>query len=332
MNKKRWWALAIFTVLLVIWAVSSTKVKQIESTGSSNYLTYLNGIENQQPFTTQVYRQGKGKMLALVKLEGEITDTSASTPSVSNAYNHQAFLKQLESAFSRDDIKGVILQVNSPGGGVYESDEIYNRLVELKAQYHKPLVVYMSQEAASGGFYVSMAADRIYANRNTITGSIGVILRTYNYEELANKIGVKDVTFKSGAQKDLLNPMRPLTEEEAAIVQGVVNESYGYFVDIVAKGRNMNRNQVLQLADGRIYTGTQAKNLGLVDEVGDLDQAIAGTAEMANTSDPQVLLYENQGPDLLSWITSMRSSSFDLQGLKQQADQTLSPQLMYITD
>ena len=332
MNKKRWWALAIFIVLLVVWTVSSTKVKQIESTGTSSYLSYLNRIENKSSWTTQIYREGKGKSLALVKLEGEITETPANSPSVSSTYNHQVFLKQLESAFSREDIKGVIMQVNSPGGGVYESDEIYNRILELKAQYKKPLVVYMSQEAASGGFYVSMAADKIYANRNTITGSIGVILRTYNYQELANKIGVKDVTFKSGAQKDLLNPMRPLTEEEAAIAQGVVNESYAYFVDIVAKGRNMDRNKVLQLADGRIYTGTQAKNLGLVDELGNLDQAINGTAELANTTDPQVLLFENPGPDLLSWFTSMRASSFDLLGLKQQVDQTLSPQLMYIAN
>ena len=332
MNKKRWWALAIFAVLLVVWAVSATKVKQIESTSTSNYLTYLNRIENKQALTTQIYRPGKGKILALVKLEGEITETPGSSPSVSGTYNHHVFLEQLDSAFSREDVKGVIMQVNSPGGGVYESDEIYNRLLELKAKYKKPLVVYMGQEAASGGFYVSMAADKIYANRNTITGSIGVILRTYNYQELADKIGVKDVTFKSGPQKDLLNPMRPLNAEEAAIAQGIVNESYGYFVDVVAKGRNMDRNQVLQLADGRIYSGPQAKNLGLVDELGNLDQAINGTAALANITDPQVLLFENPGPDLFSWITSMRASSFDLLGLKQQVDQTLAPQLMYIAN
>jgi signal peptide peptidase SppA, 36K type len=332
MNKKRWWALAVFVVLMVVWSVSSASVKQIENTGTSDYLSYLNGLENQQPFTTAVYRQGKGKMLVLLKLEGTITDTESSSPTVSNTYNHQAFLQQIESAFSRDDIKGVIIEINSPGGGVYESDEIYNKLVELKNQYKKPLVVYMGQEAASGGYYVSVAADKIYANRNTITGSIGVILRTYNYEELANKIGVKDVTFKSGANKDLLNPMRPLTEEEAAIVQGVVNESYGFFVDAVAQGRNMNRDQVLQLADGRIYTGPQAKNLGLVDEVGDLDQAIDGAAQMANTPDPQVMLYSNPSPSLLSWITSVRSSTFDLLGLQQQVDRTLSPRLMYLAD
>jgi protease-4 len=331
MNKKRWWAAAIFTVLLVVWAVSSTKVKQIESAGTSNYLAYLNRIENKQAFTTQIYRAGKGKILALIKLEGEIAENTGSA-TVTNGYNHQVLLKQLEAAFSRDDIKGVILQVNSPGGGVYESDEIYNKILALKSQYKKPMVVYMSQQAASGGYYVSMAADKIYANRNTLTGSIGVIIRTYNYEQLADKIGVKDVTFKSGAQKDLLNPMRPLNDQEKAIAQSLVNESYGYFVDVVAKGRNMDRSQVLQLADGRIYSGTQAKNLGLVDELGNLDQAIKGTAELANIIDPQVLLYENPGPDILSWFNSIKAPSFDLLGLKQQMDQALSPQIMYIAN
>lgn len=177
-----------------------------------------------------------------------------------------------------------------------------------------------------------MAADKIYADRDTITGSIGVIIRTYNYAELASKIGIKDETFKSGAQKDLLNPMRPLTEQEADIVQGIINESYGFFVDVVAKGRNMDRDKVLELADGRIYTATQAKNLGLVDEVGNLDQAINGLAQLANTTDPQILLYSNPRPNLFSWITSVRTSSFDLLGLQQQINRSHSPQLMYIAN
>lgn len=330
MNKKRWWALAIFAVLLVVWTISSTKVKPIESAGSSSYLSYLNRIENNPAGNTQSYREGKGKTLALLKLEGEITEAPANGPT--SGYNHQLFLKQLETAFSREDIKAIIMQVNSPGGGVYESDEIYNRLMELKDKYKKPLVVYMGQEAASGGYYVSMAADKIYANRNTITGSIGVIIRTYNYEVLADKIGVKDVTFKSGAQKDLLNPMRPITDEEKVITQGLVNESYGYFVDIVAKGRKMDRSQVLQLADGRIYSGTQAQSLGLVDEVGNLDQAINGAATLVNTTDPKVLVFENPGLDFLSWFRSMHAPAFDILGMKQQVDQVLSPRLMYIAN
>jgi len=327
MKKKRWWALAIFVVLLVVWTSNSTKAKPDDATGP-NLMSYF----NDKPLLTQLYRDGNGETLALVNLEGIIVDSPANSSYLSTTYNHKLLLKQLESAFSREDIKGIILQINSPGGGVYESDEIYNRISELKAQYKKPVVVYMGQEAASGGYYVSVAADKIYANRNTLTGSIGVILRTYNYQQLADKIGVKDVTFKSGAQKDLLNPMRPINDEEQAIMQGLVDESYGYFVDVVAEGRHMDRDQVMQLADGRIYTGTQAKKLGLIDEVGYLEQAIAGAAQLANTTNPKVLLFKNPGPDFLSWLGSMKAPALDLLGLKQEMEQQMAPTLMYIAN
>lgn len=331
MNKKRWWALAVFIVLLIVWTVTATKTNPDEAKGANGFMAYLNAAETGQPWTVQTYREGSGQTLALLKLEGVIAEYSSSSPSM-DVYNHQAFLKQLEEVFSRTDIKGVILQVNSPGGGVYESDEIYNRLQELKSQYKKPLVVYMSQEAASGGYYVSMAADKIYANRNTLTGSIGVIIRTYNYNQLAKKIGIEDVTFKSGEQKDLLNPMRPLNEQEKAIMQGLVNESYGYFVDIVAQGRHMDRDRVLQLADGRVYSGTQAQELGLVDELGNLEKAIEGAARLARTSDPKILLFSNPEPNIWNWLMSVRAPAIDLLGLKQQIDEERSPAVMYMAN
>ncbi|MGE5381071.1 MAG: signal peptide peptidase SppA, partial [Methylocystaceae bacterium] len=323
MNKKRWWALAIFLVLLVIWISSAGRV---EKTG---LMSYINSVED-QPYTTQIYQEGTGKTLAMIRLNGTIIDNSGTSTGMDDGYDHQSFLGQLEDAFSQDNIKGVIIRVNSPGGGVYESDEIYKCLLDLKKTYHKPLVVYMEQEAASGGYYISMAADRIYANRNTLTGSIGVIMRTYNYQELANKIGIQDITFKSGTNKDLLNPMRPVSDAEKVIVQSLVHESYGFFVDAVAKGRNMDRSQVLKLADGRIYSGSQAKSLGLVDEVGYLDDAINGTAVLAHTKDPQIILYQNTGSPFLDWISSVKAPALNLLGLKQQMQQELKPELLYL--
>lgn len=331
MKKKRWWALAIFVLLLIIWTSNTINSNQGDIAGPP-FMSYISDKEGRQPLLTQVYREGDGKTLALIKLEGVIVDNSTNSSYLNTPYNHKLLLRQLEAAFSREDIQGIILQINSPGGGVYESDEIYNRITDLKNRYKKPLVVYMGQEAASGGYYVSMAADKIYANRNTLTGSIGVILKTYNYKELADKIGVKDVTFKSGAQKDLLNPMQPINDEEQAIMQSLVDESYGYFVDVVAKGRDMDREQVLKLADGRIYTGTQAQKLELVDEVGYLEDAIAGAAELAHTSNPTVILFKNPGPDFLSWLGSMRAPAFDLLGLKQEMEQQMAPELMYIAN
>ena len=329
-NKKRWWALGIFVLLLVVWSVSSKETPINKSKASSSLLGYINVDENSRALATQVFRQGKGKTLAMIKLEGTIMDDSSTDSYINKTYNHQVFLKQLKDVFARDDIKGIVLQVNSPGGGVYESDEIYTHIMDLKARYPKPLVVYMGQTAASGGYYISMAADKIYANRNTLTGSIGVIISTYNYKQLADNIGIQDITFKSGEQKDLLNPMRPVSEEDAAIMQSIVNESYGYFVDVVTKGRHMDRSKVLELADGRIYSGPQAKTLGLVDEVGYLDQAIEATANLANTSDPQILLYEYSGSDLLTWLNSVKAPSFDLLGLTQQIDRDFSTKVMYL--
>jgi len=320
-NKKRWWALGIFLILVIIYAASGSAGSQEEG----GFAAYLNAAE--QPWTTQVYQEGTGEQLALLNLQGVISQSSGGSI---DEYNHEAFLQQIEDVFQDDAIKGVIIQMDSPGGGVYESDEVYHRLMTLKEKYPKPLVVYMGPQAASGAYYIAMAADKIYANYNTLTGSIGVIISTYNYSQLADKIGIKDVTFKSAANKDILNPMRPATEEENAIMQALVNESYSRFVDIVAKGRKMERSQVLQLADGRIYSGNQAKQLKLVDELGYLETAIAGTAKLAKTSDPQVIIYENPVPGILDWLMTVRSPALDLLGIKEQLNEQRTTEIMYM--
>lgn len=326
MNKKRWWALGIFILLVFIY-IASTNGKTNNEAQGGGIADYLKVAE--KPWTTQIYQKGTGAKLALINLQGVISESESSS-TINTGYNHRVFLQQIEDAFSQKDIKGIIIQMNSPGGGVYESDEVYHRLMQLKAKYKKPLVVYMSQQAASGAYYISMAADKIYANQNTLTGSIGVIISTYNYSQLAEKIGIQDVTFKSAVNKDILNPMRPATDQEKAIMQELVNESYNGFVDVVVKGRNMERNQVLQLADGRIYSGNQAKQLKLVDELGYLENAIKGTADLVKTNDPQVILYENPVPNILDWLMSVRAPALDLLGIKQQLDQQQATELMYI--
>ena len=329
MNKKRWWALGIFLVLIFVYMSGSFAGIEEEKQATSALTRYIGG--NEGNWKTTVYQEGSGGKLALLKLEGVIMENNDSSMGLTSTYNHRYFLKQLEAAYADPSIKGIILQLNSPGGGVYESDEVYHRIMELKAQYKKPLVVYMSQQAASGAYYIAVAADRIYANRNTLTGSIGVIISTYNFSELAKKIGVQDVSFKSAANKDLLNPLRPITTEEQTILQGIVDESYNYFVEIVVEGRQMNREEVLKLADGRIYSGAQAKQLGLIDELGYLQDAIEGTAKIAKTNDPQVFLYENPGPDFLNWIMSVRAPAFDLKELSEQLQQQSAPQIMYLS-
>ncbi|PKM82292.1 MAG: signal peptide peptidase SppA, partial [Firmicutes bacterium HGW-Firmicutes-13] len=167
-----------------------------------------------------------------------------------------------------------------PGGSAAASQEINSEIKKLREE-GKVVVVSMADVAASGGYYIAAAADKILANPGTTTGSIGVIMQVTNLEELYEKIGMEIETIKSGEQKDIGNPARPMTEEERSILQSISNDIYDQFVDAVAEGRNLSRERVLELADGRIFTGRQAFELDLIDELGDLYDAVEKAAELA---------------------------------------------------
>src|SRR5699024_7994229 len=152
-----------------------------------------------------------------------------------------------------ETIEAVLLKVDSPGGGVYETAQIYKRLMEVK-ELDKPIYVSMGNMAASGGYYAAMPAEKIFATTSTITGSIGVIMESINYSELAEEYGVKFNTIKSGKHKDIMSASREMTDEEHDILQSMIDEMYGEFVDVVSEGRDMDEKTVRKLADGRIYT------------------------------------------------------------------------------
>lgn len=214
--------------------------------------------------------------IGVVKIEGTIMQsTSTSSLMDSESYNHQKTLKLIDQYQGSAQNKGILLYLNTPGGGVYESDELYNRLEEYKQKTGRPVWAYMASEACSGGYYVSMAADRIIANRNTWTGSIGVIVELSNYKGLMDKLGVSTILFTSGPNKSMGNPGVPVTSEQKQIFQGLVDEAYGQFVGIVAKGRKMDASVVKPIADGRVYTAKQALDLKLIDEIGEYGTAQA---------------------------------------------------------
>lgn len=317
MNTKRWIAIVIFIVLLISFSTSSADTWNT---------TWPGGDSGWQE---DIYQQGLGDKLVLIDVDGIILagqeEDFFSTPT----YDHQVFLSQIEHAFSSSDVKGVILRVNSPGGAVSELDEIYFKMNELREKYPKPMVVYMDRVAASGGYYIATPADKIFANRNTITGSIGVILGNYNYYQLAENLGIKDQTFKSGTHKDILNPMREMTQEEERIIQELVDESYGFFVDAIVESRGMDRARVIELADGRIYSGQQAVNNGLIDEIGFLEQAISATAELASIDDPQVVRYtRNDIFKLNNFLSGLKNPSFNQ--LEYFISNKREPSLMYL--
>lgn len=194
-------------------------------------------------------------------------------------YNQQWLLDTIDELKNDSNNLGTILFINSPGGTVYESDEIYLALMDYKTE--KPLWAYLGQTAASGGYYIACSAEKIIANRNTLTGSIGVIAgQSFDLTEFMSKHGIKMNTITAGKNKNMLNIDQPLTTEQRAIMQSVADECYNQFTQIVAEGRNLPIETVKSLADGRIYTAQQAKNNKLIDDVNEFSKA---KEDMKNT-------------------------------------------------
>src|SRR5690625_750715 len=176
--------------------------------------------------------------IAVIKLDGAIIDMG--TAGFFDGYNHQEFVSLVESTFADDSVDAIILQVDSPGGGVFETEDIYRKIVEGKEMYDKPIYVSMGSMAASGGYYVAAPADKIYAQPTTLTGSIGVIMENINYSGLAEKYGVTFNTIKSGKHKDIMSPSREMTDEEREILQSMIDEMYDEFVRVIVDGRNLD--------------------------------------------------------------------------------------------
>lgn len=225
--------------------------------------------------------------VAIIEVSGVI---GAPADAFSLQLGQGQLLSQIRQAAADPLVKAVVLRVDSPGGGVVASSELHAELVEL-TEAGKPLVVSMGSTAASGGYYIATAADQIYANPDTLTGSLGVILQLTNYGEAFENLGLRTYTYKSGELKDIGSPTRPPTEEEEQVLQSVVEEAYDGFVRVIVAGRGLDEARVREIADGRLYTGAQALELGLVDELGDLDEALAGARALAGLDEALVVRY-----------------------------------------
>jgi protease-4 len=186
-------------------------------------------------------------------------------------------------------IKAVVLRIDSPGGAVAPTQEIFEAIRKLKA--NKPVIASMGGTAASGGYYIASACDKIVANPGTLTGSIGVIMQLANVEDLMKKIGIKGYNVKSGSNKDIGSPFHDLSAEGRAILQGLVDNVHSQFISAVARGRDMDEAIVRKLSDGRVYSGAQAKDLGLVDQLGTLEDAIELAAKQAGVESGPAVYY-----------------------------------------
>jgi len=199
-----------------------------------------------------------GNTVAVVEVRGVISDAADTVEALDRLRQHDATV-------------GVVLRVDSPGGAVAPSQEMYDAVWRLRAR--KPVVASLGNVAASGGYYVASAADVVVADPGTLTGSIGAIMEVHNVASLAEKLGVSQTVVKSGRFKDVGQPLRPMTDEERVLLQRMVDDVLGQFVDAVARGRGMEAGRVRALADGRVYSGAQAREVGLVDELGGLADA-----------------------------------------------------------
>jgi protease-4 len=221
-----------------------------------------------------------GEKIAVIEVRGVILDS-------------QPVVEKLVKLRKNEKIKAIVLRIDSPGGGVGPAQEIHAEV--KKAQKEKKVVVSMGSVAASGGYYIACSADRILANPGSITGSIGVIVESLNVEELLGKLGLRSVVVKSGKHKDLGSPLRPMTAEDRRLLQGVIDSVHEQFIRAVAEGRKLPLEKVRELADGRIFSGDQARSLGLVDELGNLEDTIALAAQMAGIrGEPEVLYPEKK--------------------------------------
>ena len=208
-----------------------------------------------------------GDRIALIRVEGVILDS-------------QATVGELKRFSENPSVKAIVLRIDSPGGGVVPSQEIHDAVKRVRTKRNKAVIASMGSVAASGGYYIAAATDRIVANPGTLTGSIGVIMETANVEGLLQKIGVEGVVVKSGKYKDVGSPLRKMSEEERGLLQTVMDDVHKQFIEAVAEGRAIELTDAQALADGRIFTGRQAKEAKLVDELGDLEDAIQLAADV----------------------------------------------------
>lgn len=198
-------------------------------------------------------------------------------------------VQSLKDLGDNKGIKAVVVRIDSPGGAVAPTQEIYDAIGRLKKK--KPVVASMGGMAASGGYYIATACDEVVANPGTLTGSIGVIMELGNVEELMKKVGLRGYSIKSGQHKDIGSPLRPLSPEGKAILQSLVDNVHAQFISAVAKGRKMPEDKIKELADGRVYSGEQAKKLGLVDFLGNMDDAVDLAAKRAGIDGEPQLVY-----------------------------------------
>jgi len=300
-----WWLGGAVVVVALVWSIAVCVLLGIASGLSTPSLP------------------AGGDAVAVIYIEGSIGVSSAGGGTV----NHTEVLDFVQQANENNRVKAIVVYINSPGGTVVPSDEMYRAL----SASDKPVVAAMGDIAASGGYYIACGADKIVAHPATITGSIGVYGQLVNAADLLEELGVEGIIVRSGDSKAVGNWFEHPTEEQLAIEQAIVDDLYDLFVRSVAEGRDLDEDVVRSLADGRPYLGQQAVDLGLVDELGNLDHAVALAGEMGGIEgEPRVIDYVSPPSLLEIWLLSQSSARGEIALLEWLSSQYVIPQMRYI--
>lgn len=324
MNKKQTIGLVVAAGLFILIGASSvltnTLSKKALDESVTEVLSLTDGVEFNAPKTDYI---------AIVNVVGTIEEqTERGAFDTEQSYQHVTTLDYIDRLMDDKNNKGMLLYVDSPGGAVYESEELYAKLQEYKEKTGRPIWDYMAHYAASGGYMVSMPADKIYANPNTTTGSIGVIMSGFDMTGLYEKLGMRYISITSGKNKD----SSKMTDEQIEIYQSQVNECYEDFVAKVSEGRNMSVEEVKALADGRTYTAKQAKENGLIDEISLFEDMKADmSSELGISEFYQPKSKENIFADLFLKASELVPKS-EAQVLKETAEEKESGVLMYYAE
>lgn len=275
---------------------------------------------------------GTGPAVGIIRIEGTIMGGNPPVDpfAVDGIVYSRRVIEQLRRAQDNFDVKAILLRINSPGGSVVASDEIHQ---VLRDEISKPVVVSMGELAASGGYYIAAGTEWIVANPATLTGSIGVIATVTNVDELLDSVGVDVTVIKSGELKDLGSAYRDMTPEEKALWQGIVDEAHEQFVGVVAEGRAMSREEASELADGRIYTGRQALELGLIDDLGNLPDAIELAADLGGIEgEPRIIEYRRPPSfwDVFMFQLTRPMKPFTLKDFLDVNDRRFVVQYLYV--
>lgn len=303
-----YWILLVVVLVALAISVAMNFGLLLGSLVGKGGLTADTKPQDEFPEFTSRWSFGDGETVVVrIPLEGIIArqaDGGLFSPHIDKV---QMVLDRIRAARNDTDVRGIILEVDSPGGAVTPSDEIYHALNQFRQSADdRRIVVFSRDVSASGAYYAAMAGDWLIAEPTTIVGSIGVMIQTLNWHELSTRVGVHDTTIKSGDSKDLLNPFRVVSEEEIAILQELVDSMYDRFVRIVQDGRGFDDAAMARLADGRIFTAEDALGEGLIDEIGYWDDAVARMAEIMGVPSVKIIRYEHQ-PVWSDWLVSMRN-------------------------